>query len=360
MSENRQKYSSSPLYGLKHARGGGGFQVPPPPQKRQGGGQRSFVFLQVAMSALLPLLFLLAMILRVTELHWAFLGLSLLSLMTMWGLRAFVPQARMTMSLIYAALMIVSLAAALWFTQPAGDRTKGQDQNADDGLMALFSNNVTASDIQNYGEGVRPSNSEQPEPTADIRSEVQSQLELFMNSWMSLDYNAMLSYCTPSWVNAQADPQHAIFKIRGTSTPVSYEIMAVSGSNADDSRTVTMQASIDKGTGKAPQDYRYEVLMLRVNNVWYVDPASLSSATEIKNEPTPTVTFTLMPTYSPDPGQTLYYNPDGGSFYHANDQCTSVSNKYLPLKGSFKYSQLNDEAYKKLQPCGKCSAPGRT
>lgn len=64
------------------------------------------------MSLLLPALFVVALILRYTELHWAFLGLSALALLIMWLGHAFVPQARTTMTLIYTALMIVSLAAA--------------------------------------------------------------------------------------------------------------------------------------------------------------------------------------------------------------------------------------------------------
>ena len=357
MSESRQKYSSSPLYGLKHSRTGGGFQVPPerPNRRRQG---QPFVFLQVAMSALLPILFVVALILGYTELHWLFLALAALSLLIMWGARAFVPQARTTMTLLYTAMMIVSLAAALWFTQPIQDRTSPSNGGADNDIASVFGRDTTAQGRQgNAGANQQPTPT--PTVTPNARSEAQQQLELFMNSWMSLDYDAMLGYCTPSWVSAQENPQHAIFKIRGTSTPVDFEVTGASGTDADDSRTLTMIASIDKGTGKAPQDYRYEVLMLRINGVWYVDPASLSSATEIKTEATPTVTFTLMPTYTPDMNQTLYYNPDGGSFYHASDRCTKVAQKYLPLKGSFKYSELTDPRYKDLLPCPGCNAPSR-
>jgi len=363
MSEGRGKYSTAPLYGLKHSRGGGGFRVPPEKQDRarRGGQRHTFVFLQIVMSALLPLLFLAALVLGYTELHWGFLVLSAVSLMVMWGARAFVPQARTTMTLIYTALMMVSLGAALWFTHPLLNRSAGNNTPQGNDLTSIFSRDVTARDVQDFNsaQNVQPA-TDAPTPTPNSRSEAQQQLELFMNSWMSLDYNAMLSYCTPSWVSAQENPQHAIFKIRGTSTPTAYEVIGASGSEADDSRTLTMIASIDKGTGREPQDYRYEVLMLRVNGVWYVDPASLSSATEIKDEATPTPTITLMPTYTPDMNQTLYYNPDGGSFYHASDQCTKVAVKYLPLKGSFKYSQLNDPAYKDLKPCDKCNPPGRT
>ena len=54
MSEGRGRYSTTPLNGLKHNRGGG-FRVPPErPRRGQG---NTFVFLQVFMSALLPILF---------------------------------------------------------------------------------------------------------------------------------------------------------------------------------------------------------------------------------------------------------------------------------------------------------------
>ena len=360
MSENRQKYSSSPLYGLKHSRGGGGgFQVPDRPDRSNRGGRRTFVFLQVAMSALLPILFIVALILGYTELHWAFLALSALALLVMWAAKAFVPQARQTMTLIYVALMIVSLAAAVWFTKPLLDRTAPPENGGDSSIAAIFGRNVTSRDVQDFSAQSNQNPTATPTTTVNGSSLAQQQLELFMNSWMSLDYDAMLSFCSPAWVSAQENPQHAIFKIRGTSTPVSYEVTAASGTEADDSRTLTMIAEIDKGTGRAPQTYRYEVLMLRVNGVWYVDPASLSSATEVKDESTPTPTFTLMPTYTVDADLMLYYNPDGGKLYHKNDQCTSVAQKYLPLKGSFHYSEINESAYKDLSPCTKCGAPKR-
>ena len=55
----------------------------------------------------------------------------------------------------------------------------------------------------------------------------------------------------------------------------------------------------------------------------------------------------------------LYYNPDGGSYYHADQNCSIIDSKYLPLKGSFLYSQRDEEAYKKLNPCANCNAPKR-
>ena len=55
----------------------------------------------------------------------------------------------------------------------------------------------------------------------------------------------------------------------------------------------------------------------------------------------------------------LYYNPDGGAYYHADASCTAVAWKYRPLSGSFTYGELDDEAYAALMPCATCSAPAR-
>ena len=58
-------------------------------------------------------------------------------------------------------------------------------------------------------------------------------------------------------------------------------------------------------------------------------------------------------------GPELYYCPEGGQYYHADQNCRAVHEKYLPLKGTFVYEELENEAYKDLQPCSVCGAPLR-
>lgn len=58
-------------------------------------------------------------------------------------------------------------------------------------------------------------------------------------------------------------------------------------------------------------------------------------------------------------GNTMYYNPDGGSCYHADRNCPSVSQRYLPLQGSFDWAERNNAPYSVLAPCGICHAPQR-
>ena len=61
----------------------------------------------------------------------------------------------------------------------------------------------------------------------------------------------------------------------------------------------------------------------------------------------------------PSDDMMLYYNPTGGKFYHLDQNCRSIRDRYLPLKGSFTYAQLDDAEYRKLTPCSSCNPPIR-
>ena len=50
----------------------------------------------------------------------------------------------------------------------------------------------------------------------------------------------------------------------------------------------------------------------------------------------------------------LYYNPDGGKYYHENQYCPSVRDRFLPLS-PFTYGELEEGAFAKLTPCSKCT-----
>jgi len=55
----------------------------------------------------------------------------------------------------------------------------------------------------------------------------------------------------------------------------------------------------------------------------------------------------------------LYYNPTGGKYYHADQNCASIRATYLPLKGSCTYAELDSAAYSYLTPCSKCDPPAK-
>ena len=61
----------------------------------------------------------------------------------------------------------------------------------------------------------------------------------------------------------------------------------------------------------------------------------------------------------PDAQTPLYRNPNGGSNYHLDENCSGVKSQYLPLTGDLTYGDLTLDAFKKLTPCPYCGAPAR-
>lgn len=55
----------------------------------------------------------------------------------------------------------------------------------------------------------------------------------------------------------------------------------------------------------------------------------------------------------PDASTPVYYNPNGGSYYHSTATCSSVKDQFLPLT-AFTYGELDDASFKDLTPCPYC------
>ena len=53
----------------------------------------------------------------------------------------------------------------------------------------------------------------------------------------------------------------------------------------------------------------------------------------------------------------IYYNPNGGQYYHADQNCRSIKDRFLPLQGIITYAELDDPQYDKLTPCKHCDPP---
>ena len=60
----------------------------------------------------------------------------------------------------------------------------------------------------------------------------------------------------------------------------------------------------------------------------------------------------------PDDERELFYNPEGGSYYHADQLCNTVRDKYLPL-ASFAYGELDSTQFMDLEGCTTCQPPRR-
>lgn len=56
----------------------------------------------------------------------------------------------------------------------------------------------------------------------------------------------------------------------------------------------------------------------------------------------------------PDDNTLLYYNPNGGKYYHSTPECSAVKKKFYPLT-AFKYGQLDSGIFADLEPCPSCT-----
>lgn len=55
----------------------------------------------------------------------------------------------------------------------------------------------------------------------------------------------------------------------------------------------------------------------------------------------------------------LYYNPNGGRYFHTQPNCDSIDPKYWDGMASFMGDELNDAPYNALRPCQMCDADAK-
>jgi hypothetical protein len=142
-------------------------------------------------------------------------------------------------------------------------------------------------------------------------------------------------------------------------TPVSWDFTAITGTSNDIARMVTVRAVINKNNTLGESVYLWKVRMVKEDGVWYVDPATLQS-NEQESTATPTNALATQPVLNTShPDLILYYNQNGGTYYHIDPNCASINQRYRPLTASFKWTQIDDEPYKNLEQCKVCGAPLR-
>lgn len=59
----------------------------------------------------------------------------------------------------------------------------------------------------------------------------------------------------------------------------------------------------------------------------------------------------------PENDLALFYNPQGGKYYHLDRNCSSIKDRFLPLPGEMRYDELDSDAFRKLAPCPYCNPP---
>jgi len=336
----------------------------------------------------LPVLGLLAIFFQ--PMRWLFMALVVVALGMMWMLHAFLFPGRMMVTAIYGLLLVFTLVSAL------GSRNENDRIAKQQNLFAAISAQPTTTPMFSYSTmGTNVPDSyyhDEADPFANTqtvglsggsgdesgldlgfseagenayvateKSGAEIALENFMEKWRRGIIADMVEYTAPSWQAAQDSPSRQLFWKFAQKPLIEWrQLAAPTGTDASTARTVTVQADISYG-GEM-RTYQYDAVLLFENEKWYVDPNSLSTGTLTTAAPatpdpnaTPTPTPAPTPTPTINPKTKLYYNKNGGTFFHAEAECPDVGKKYLPM-ASFTYGDLSKSPYSGLKACKTCGA----
>ena len=197
---------------------------------------------------------------------------------------------------------------------------------------------------------------------ADITERVIS----FFAAWNRNDPDDMLALCDAGWKATVEDPRAELIGLTAGRTPLDAtveRVQEIAGEGPDGLtyELVTLTTHLDRNDGLNADLYRIQFLVRKEEDgFWYVNPSGLSDCEAVEEDfpaEGPSDPEGVAGTASAD--TVLYYQPDGGEYYHLDQNCLSVYQKYLPLQDSFRYSELNDEPYRNLKPCQVCGAPLR-
>ena len=268
---------------------------------------------------------------------------------------------RLTYSILALALCV--LTAVSFLMKPNTDATKtGVNQTQSSAGSQTVTNEeeggvpeipASVQNAQSYAEST-------PEPeSADTKLMLQ-RLVSFFAYWTENRQDEMLNLCAPSWRGKQQSDRTSLFSLLQNRTPGEIAMQGTTGTDADTTRKVVLNAKMSRNNGKPAETYKMTIMMVKENNEWYIDPQSLQS---YETETTPDPKLTPEPEITAEPetnnSTPLYYNPNGGEYYHRDQNCRDVNPKFLPLAGTFTFGQINDEPYSKLKRCNVCGAPLR-
>ena len=199
-------------------------------------------------------------------------------------------------------------------------------------------------------------------PGEDLwNKDMAGRLELFFRFWNASDIPNMLTVCSPGWKADKENPDIDLLTILGNRTATDFDINSVSRGPSEYVRIVSLIAGINKNDGNDSTNSILHISMTKeADGLWYIDPGSLQTFEYTADGPyTEPVSEAAEETPETAESTVLYYVPEGGQYYHADQNCKTVNEKYLPIKGCFTYGELENEAYKDLQPCKVCGAPLR-
>ena len=185
----------------------------------------------------------------------------------------------------------------------------------------------------------------------------------FFSYWSANDLDRMLGVCDPAWKEQQENPKTALFALLVNRTPLSMMIESFRD-EADGTRSADVILRMDRHNGMDPVDYLYTAVLKKAEDgQWYLDPQCLRTSELAGNVsweiPTPEPAEYDWASDETLPYTLMHYVPEGGEYYHLDENCPQVAEKYRPMRGVFAYQDLNYDEYKNLKPCAVCGAPPR-
>ena len=347
--------SQQPDPGRQMPLNGGGYVPQPVPVRRRPFEMKDSYL--IVFSALMLVLFATGMFLGggIAILKWVFLALAVISIALLWIKPMVDGNKRLCYTIVFALLALVTVISMVT-TGGSGGNTAVSVQGSVDPARTGSS----SPQEEPFGQAATQATAavtSTPEPEPD--NSVTERLQTFFYYWSANRYDDMLTLCSPTWQSKTENPKTALFALMANRTPKDYAVENVSGTDQDTSRTLTVTSLMDRNNGKDPVKYRLSVIMMKeTDGQWYVDPQSLQTY-EAAETTDPSITATPAPTETPAvySNTTLYYNPSGGEFYHLDQNCKRINERYLPLKGHFTYAELGNDPYNKLKPCAICGAP---
>ncbi len=241
------------------------------------------------------------------------------------------------------------------FAPPSGAINAGQDLTANAGANDANTGNApeVQAGVQYVPEAHAPSND------AEIA------LDNYLKMWQQQNYEDMVQFTLPSWQAVQTSPARQLSWTHAGWILNGWTIMPTAITSVVDSATIVVTANLTKNTSvKTDLVQEYQAIIQNIDGKWYVDPDSMRSGIPVvqatPNVATPaTDTQVNEPASSPttNPDLKLWYNPDGGKFYHLEQKCADIKESYYKLMKSFKFSQLSESTFAKLKPCPTCKAP---
>ncbi len=231
-------------------------------------------------------------------------------------------------------------------------------------LSALTDEELSALHQDVLDEMDRRDLSDVPEADGEL-ADITDRVISFFVAWSRNDPDEMLALCDAGWKAAAEDPRAELLGILAGRTPLDATIerareIAGKGPDGLTYYLVTLTSHLDKNDGLFAEMYSIQLLVRKEEDgLWYVRPDGLSSCEPAEEESSAEAAGPEGGAETAQPDPQLYYQPDGGEYYHLDRNCKCISPQYLPLQGTFLYSELNGEPYRNLKPCEICGAPLR-